>query len=368
MLIIRNYFHFKYESLLLKHTKQIIMKKLIIVLLALAFFTCKNEPVNYATLSGKIENADKSKTLKIYNDSFEKLIVLNEDGTFSDTLKVEGGEYRMKHGNQYGTIFLKNNNTTTLHTDYEDFDKTLVFGGDDADINNLSIQSYLITENYFTPELMTTDSDEVLDAAVKNYESAYEELKNKYPKVDTANVASVNKSVASTVKSYRGYIASMIAIRKELPTGSPSPTFVSYENNEGETTSLSDLKGKYVYMDIWATWCGPCKAEIPYLKKVEKKYHNKNIEFVSISVDDGRGYKGDANAAKEGWKKMIADKTLGGVQLLADNGFKSTFIQDYKINGIPRFILVDPDGNIVNADAPRPSSDQLIKLFDELKI
>ena len=113
-------------------------------------------------------------------------------------------------------------------------------------------------------------------------------------------------------------------------------------------------------MDIWATWCGPCIAEIPSLKETEKQYHNKNIEFVSISIDQIEDH--------EKWKKMIVDKELSGKQLFADNNWKSQFIQDYLIKGIPRFILLDPNGNIVSANAPRPSDKKLIALFTELKI
>jgi thiol-disulfide isomerase/thioredoxin len=145
-----------------------------------------------------------------------------------------------------------------------------------------------------------------------------------------------------------------------LAEGNPSSKFMDYENNAGGTTSLEDLKGKYVYMDIWATWCGPCIAEIPYLKQTEKQYHNKNIEFVSISIDRIKDHKK--------WKKMIVDKELGGLQLFADNNWDSKFIQDYLIKGIPRFILLDPKGNIVSANAPRPSDKKLIALFTELKI
>ncbi len=134
---------------------------------------------------------------------------------------------------------------------------------------------------------------------------------------------------------------------KVLAQGNPSPAF-NYENHKGGTTSLADLKGKYVYVDVWATWCGPCKAEIPYLKQVEKEYHDKNVEFVSISIDVKKDY--------EKWKAMVSEKELGGIQLFADNDWKSDFVTAYKINGIPRFILIDPDGNIVSADAPRPSN------------
>lgn len=147
---------------------------------------------------------------------------------------------------------------------------------------------------------------------------------------------------------------------KPLMKGMPSPKFVNYENNAGGKTSLDDLQGKYVYIDVWATWCGPCIQEIPSLKKIEKQYHNKNIEFVSISIDKMKDH--------PKWKKMIVDKSLGGTQLLADKEWQSKFIQDYRISGIPRFILIDPKGNIVSHNAPRPSNISLINTFEELGI
>lgn len=147
---------------------------------------------------------------------------------------------------------------------------------------------------------------------------------------------------------------------KTVASGQPSPKFENYESIDGTTTSLDDLKGKYVYIDVWATWCGPCKAEVPYLKEIEKQYHDKNIEFVSISIDTPDN--------RDKWKTMVEENELGGVQLLADNAFDSKFVQDYLIKGIPRFILLDPEGNIVTANAPRPSNEKLVALFDELKL
>lgn len=149
-------------------------------------------------------------------------------------------------------------------------------------------------------------------------------------------------------------------IQKKLKKGNASPIFTKYENHTGDSTSLSDLKGKYAYFDIWATWCGPCIREIPSLKEVEAKYHNKNIQFISISVDSRDDH--------PTWVEMVKDKELGGIQLFAHDSWKSDFIRAYNINSIPRFILVDPMGNIVNADAPRPSDPKLIELFDELNI
>ncbi|TJY37831.1 TlpA family protein disulfide reductase [Pontimicrobium aquaticum] len=144
--------------------------------------------------------------------------------------------------------------------------------------------------------------------------------------------------------------------------GDVSPSFVNYETASGDTKSLSDFKGKYVYIDIWATWCAPCKKEVPYLKKLEKEYEDKNIEFVSISIDTPK--------AKEEWKRMVKEENLGGTQLLADKDWKSSFIKKYAIagSGIPRFILIDPEGYVVDADAPRPSDDKLELLFEKLTL
>ncbi|MBV6653894.1 MAG: TlpA family protein disulfide reductase, partial [Mameliella sp.] len=214
---------------------------------------------------------------------------------------------------------------------------------------------------------------EDLDKAIAGYKKGFTDLMDSYEGLDSAHIANGKKSMEGTVKSIEGYLKGKIALKAALPKGSVSPVFENYENYKGGTTSLEDLKGKYVYLDIWATWCGPCKREIPSLKKVEKEFHDKNIEFVSISVDNGRGYKGEtdeekAAAAKEGWKKMIAEKELGGIQLYADKAWKSDFIRGYQINGIPRFILIDPDGNIVSPDAPRPSSDKLVEMLNALNI
>jgi len=146
---------------------------------------------------------------------------------------------------------------------------------------------------------------------------------------------------------------------KTLMPGNVSPKF-DFENYKGGKTSLESLKGKYVYIDVWATWCGPCRREIPSLQKVEEQYHGKNIEFVSLSIDAKKDY--------EKWRKFVEEKSLGGIQLFADNDWNSQFVTEYAIEGIPRFILIDPNGNIISADAPRPSDPKLIEKFSELGI
>ena len=149
-----------------------------------------------------------------------------------------------------------------------------------------------------------------------------------------------------------------------IKKGMKSPEFFDYENYKGGTTSLSDLRGKYLYIDVWATWCGPCIAQIPASKKMEKLYRDKNIEFVYISIDvrDRPVYNYDK------WKEMIVEKSLGGVQLFADNAWESKFTKAFVINSIPRYLLIGPDGNIISGNAPRPSDQKLVELFDSLDI
>lgn len=144
---------------------------------------------------------------------------------------------------------------------------------------------------------------------------------------------------------------------KTITPGLDSPDF-NYENHAGGKTALADLNGRYLYVDIWATWCGPCIREIPSLKQLEADYHDKNIEFVSISIDKPNDY--------DKWKQMVVDRELGGVQLMADKDWQSDFVVGYGIKGIPRFIVIGPDGKIVNADAPRPSNPEIRAIFDEL--
>jgi len=144
-------------------------------------------------------------------------------------------------------------------------------------------------------------------------------------------------------------------VKKLLP-GSPSPEFI-YPDINGKDVALSDLKGKLVYIDVWATWCVPCLQEIPSMKKLESDYHDKDIYFVSMSVDQKKDF--------EKWQNMVKEKELQGIQIFADNDWKSQFVKDYNINGIPRFILLDREGKIITADAPRPSDPNIRLLFDE---
>ena len=137
----------------------------------------------------------------------------------------------------------------------------------------------------------------------------------------------------------------------------PTPDF-EFKNHKGGTTKLSSLKGKIVYVDIWAVWCAPCRIEIPYLKKLEEDFKNQNIDFVSISIDELKDVKK--------WKKFVTEKDLKGIQLLADNAWQTQWIKHFKITGIPRFIIIGKDGKVLEPDAPKPSAPETATTLSNL--
>ncbi|SMG43725.1 TlpA family protein disulfide reductase [Sphingobacterium psychroaquaticum] len=178
------------------------------------------------------------------------------------------------------------------------------------------------------------------------------------------NAMESTKSYSDYLAQYEKYSAYLIlpeqkerAKRVELKlvdtkSGAPIIDF-SFEDTKGTKLSLSSLKGKMVLMDVWATWCGPCKAEEPHWEKLVEKYEGKNITFLGISVDKD----------KDAWIKYNVDKKLKGLQVHA--GPQNDLSKFYKITGIPRYLLIDKAGNIISVDSPRPSDPALIKLIDQ---
>lgn len=150
-------------------------------------------------------------------------------------------------------------------------------------------------------------------------------------------------------KEQKATIDTLKQERMKISEGKDAPGF-TYPTVDGDTVSLSDLEGSYVYIDAWATWCGPCLKEIPHLKELHNDMKDQNIKFVSISLDKGED--------KSKWKKMIENRDMKGIQLIAKgNAFDSKLADDYMINSIPRFILINPEGQIIDANAERPSGD-----------
>jgi thiol-disulfide isomerase/thioredoxin len=128
----------------------------------------------------------------------------------------------------------------------------------------------------------------------------------------------------------------------------------SLPDTSGKMVSMKDFKGKVVFIDVWATWCGPCRAQFPFLKQIEEEYAgNKDIVFVGISLDKVE--------VKQKWKDMIVKEHLVGIQLLDD--FGKAFGRKYDVNAIPRFMLIDKQGNWMEIRCPNPESKADLKRY-----
>lgn len=305
-----------------------------------------------AKISIKMQNKPTD-TIYVKGRGFNKMLVADKKGTFQGTFDVTEGFYKLDTGEQYADLYLTNTSNLEVTLDYKKFDETLIFKGAGSAENNYLAKKNLEEQQMNLDALMASKDEAELKVEMDKVRN---DIYSKFPSNLSASfVAKLKEDTEKNLKSLEGYMKESFEVKKL--NGSVSPSF-AYENTEGKLVKLEDFKGKYIYVDVWATWCGPCRAEIPHLKKTEEAYHGKNIEFVSISVDVMKD--------KEKWKKFVAEKQLGGVQVLADKDWKSDFVTGYKINGIPRFILIGPEGKIVNADAPRPSSPELAKLLDSL--
>ena len=352
------------------------MKKItLILIMCVALVSCKKETPGFVSFSGELSNISKTDTVfSLRSKEHTKEIKINTDGTFKDTLHLkEAGYYTLVMNNRnYGFVFLRNGFDLNLTADNNSFFQTTKYSGNGSNTTNYLIDQYkynLAIGN--TSKLFMLEKD-AFKKELNSIKNAYDSLQKLHGEIDTMIVRINSKQntelfnlLEKNYDSQHAAILQKMKAEESLGKGKPAPKFNNYLNYKGGKTSLDEFKGKYVYIDVWATWCKPCIAEIPFLKKLEKKYARKKIEFVSISTDNS-STAGSWDNALSKWKKMVKDKDLSGVQLYA--GEDTKFAEDYQIYGIPRFILIDPNGNIVNANAPRPSDPSLEVLFKELGI
>lgn len=165
--------------------------------------------------------------------------------------------------------------------------------------------------------------------------------------------ANFNKLSARIRNSEMGreLIATINAI-KSVDVGQSAKDFVQ-NNTEDKPVSLSSFKGKYVLLDFWASWCGPCRSEHPSMKMAYQKFKNKGFEIIAVSMDN----------KKDAWLKAIAEDGVPWTQVSDLKGTKNQVTLMYGVSAIPQNFLIDPDGKII---AKSLRGDELEKKLTEL--
>jgi thiol-disulfide isomerase/thioredoxin len=316
------------------------MKKLVsvLVLILVSFTSMAQESI---TFQASIANRNGDIIFIKEGKKILQEIKIDSQGIFKATFPIKEG------------LYLKNGYNLNLTMDAKNFDESIKFQGNGSNENNYLAQEVLIDKNFSYDKVLASDE-------VTFKKSLEDKQKADLERLEKANLApgfvvEHQKEMAMAILELQQYYTQISANKKMNNVKAPS---FDYENQKGGKTSLESLKGKYVYIDVWATWCGPCRGEIPFLKTIEEKYKGKNIEFVSISVDVAKDH--------DKWKNFVTEKGLEGIQLFADKNWESSFIAAFGINSIPRFILIDPNGIVIDADAKRPSNPALVEQLNGL--
>jgi thiol-disulfide isomerase/thioredoxin len=255
---------------------------------------------------------------------------------------------------------------TTLVTGYGSFDEAIVQGGQTqaeyvlwnkvsekltARMNNLMTRKYMNRENMDSAAaIMTLMKEYSKDraAAELKFISHFPESYVSWSLVDGNGIAINPETLAPLMDAispkFRNTpegkeIDRKLEIAKRTWIGSPSIDFTQADVN-GKPVKLSSFRGKYVLVDFWASWCGPCRMENPYVLKAYNAYKDKGFTVLGVSMDDEKG--------REKWIKAIADDKMPWMQVSDLKGMKENVAANlYGIRAIPQNFLVDPNGVIV---------------------
>ena len=174
--------------------------------------------------------------------------------------------------------------------------------------------------------------------ALKMIQTGFE---NAYPDHPMTN--NITKQITQAELDYKEYL--------DFTVNNKAPEIVM-QDPQGGIRKLSDLRGKYVLIDFWASWCGPCRVENPNVVRVYNQYKNKNFDIFSVSLDND----------KNKWKQAIdADGLIWRNHVSDLKGWQSDVVSQYGFRGIPHTVLIDPEGKIVASNLRGPSLEQKLK-------
>ena len=189
---------------------------------------------------------------------------------------------------------------------------------------------------------------------------SYADWDNEFAFIETATTAIKQKqptykyteSLVSNVTQYKAYLEQMAAKAKGNPAaiGKEAPEFM-LPDTKGKMVSLSSFRGKYVLLDFWASWCGPCRQESSTVVKAYQRFKGKNFDILSVSLDD----------SKEKWLKAIEKDHLTWTHVGDMKAWESSVVRLYQVEGIPATFLLDPNGVVIARDLRGPALENTLE-------
>ena len=380
------------------------MKKISIVIIAIVLFSCSSpEGKGKFLVTGELKNAPDQ---KIY---LEELFFSQRNPEVLDTAALKNGKftisgtaaeeglYRIRmEKNAAAFIFINDKSNIGFDGDYKNLSMKTVSFNSPA---NSQLKNFILGTDELqavveekSKELQLYDSVKEKDSAYNEIQKSYEEKISSYKKYVLDNINnSTNPIVALFMLGYSRDVETdkvektIVGLGKRFPqsqavtgllaeykqaitqskqqekvqnttpkVGSTAPE-ITMPGPDGKIFSLSSLKGKYVLVDFWASWCGPCRGENPNVVKAYNMYKDKNFTVLGVSLDKDKG----------AWLKAISKDNLTWQQISDLKQWESAAVSLYGFDGIPYNVLVDPQGKII-ADNLR-GNDLEIKLAEVLK-
>ncbi|MDC1105389.1 TlpA disulfide reductase family protein [Prolixibacteraceae bacterium] len=340
------------------------MKTLTLLMLlcgALFMSSCDNKPPKDCALL-TIKTEDSSiKEIRAQVGRKMKVLKRNSQGEFRDTIhfkKKSSDQILLFSSNMIRFVYVEKNKSVVMNVKGDDLSMA-TFDKDLEKENNLFTKvNEELKQNrdkYNKIETIQKAKEEVDQFLNKYKKEAI--LISKDPNYQRiANRIFSNNATVAIILPVEAKIQNHRITEGDLAPGKPAPKFSNYENINGGKTSMDDFKGKYLLIELSSVTCCACKRQIKPIRKLKKRYHDKNIEFVNISISRKKFH--------DKWAEMVKKDRLS-INHLFTNGDQS-LLKAYATNSFPSFILIDPQGNIVTAKAPKATDSKIIELLDSV--